>query len=224
MNRTQFLKTSVYRGFTLIELLVVIAIIGLLSTIIAGPIQNARNKAKDSKKVADVKNIQNALTLYAEDVGSFPDTLGALYPNYLDSNLPNFATGYLPQVDKYMYVTYEDTGSANAVTTNLNYAYHLAVKLRVTGNLALDADTDCMGAGAAASNCAGTAPTGAANTVLTVTNWTSAADPAAPPAASDVAAPFNDFAAPVADNSTNGVPVACTTAVTSCVFDVIGQI
>ena len=91
MYRTKILKTNVYRGFTLIELLVVIAIIGLLATIISGPINNARNKARDVKKIADMKEVQHALDVYADDNGTYPNTLIALYPKYIDNNLQNFA-------------------------------------------------------------------------------------------------------------------------------------
>ena len=55
------------KGFTLIELLVVIAIIGLLSTLAVVALNSARQKSRDSKRVADIKQIQTALELYFAD-------------------------------------------------------------------------------------------------------------------------------------------------------------
>lgn len=63
------------KGFTLIELLVVIAIIGLLSTLAVVALNSARQKSRDSKRVADVKQIQTALELYFADNNGYP--LGA---------------------------------------------------------------------------------------------------------------------------------------------------
>ncbi len=60
------------KGFTLIELLVVIAIIGILATIAVVALQNARAKARDARRVADVKQIQTALELYFNDVDHYP--------------------------------------------------------------------------------------------------------------------------------------------------------
>lgn len=45
------------KGFTLIELLVVIAIIGLLSTLAVVSLNSARGKARDAKRVSDVKQL-----------------------------------------------------------------------------------------------------------------------------------------------------------------------
>ena len=66
------------KGFTLIELLVVIAIIGLLSTLAVVALNSARAKSRDSKRVADVKQIQTALELYYADNNGYPTTTGAL--------------------------------------------------------------------------------------------------------------------------------------------------
>ena len=63
------------KGFTLIELLVVIAIIGLLSTLSILALNSARARARDAKRVADVKQIQTALELYYNDAGDYPTTI-----------------------------------------------------------------------------------------------------------------------------------------------------
>jgi prepilin-type N-terminal cleavage/methylation domain-containing protein len=63
------------KGFTLIELLVVVAIIGLLATMSIVALNSARARARDAKRVADIKQIQTALELYYNDKGVYPDTI-----------------------------------------------------------------------------------------------------------------------------------------------------
>lgn len=69
MKKKSFRKA---RGFTLIELLVVIAIIGLLSTLAVVALGNARQKSRDAKRVADIKQVQTAMELYFADKNSYP--------------------------------------------------------------------------------------------------------------------------------------------------------
>ena len=69
------------KGFTLIELLVVIAIIGLLSTLAVVALNNAREKARDAKRVADVTSIRTSLELFAlEKNGEYPSCSGTGCP------------------------------------------------------------------------------------------------------------------------------------------------
>jgi len=65
---------STERGFTLIELLVVIAIIGLLASIILASLNNARIKARDTKRIADLRDFQLALELYYNTNNHYPYT------------------------------------------------------------------------------------------------------------------------------------------------------
>ena len=65
------------KGFTLIELLVVIAIIGLLSTLSILALNTARARARDVKRVSDVRQIQTALEMYYNDAGIYPATASA---------------------------------------------------------------------------------------------------------------------------------------------------
>jgi len=64
------------QGFTLIELLVVIAILGLLATIILFSVDTVRSKSRDSRRVVDIKVVQEGLSMYYNDYSSYPDSGG----------------------------------------------------------------------------------------------------------------------------------------------------
>lgn len=67
------------RSFTLIELLVVIAIIAILSALLLPALRSAREKAKQSVCINNLKQMNLAIKLYAEDNNG-------LYPyDYLDA-------------------------------------------------------------------------------------------------------------------------------------------
>jgi len=63
------------RGFTLIELLVVVAILGLLATIVAVSLTSARARARDARRVSDVRQLELALELYYAAHEEYPDAV-----------------------------------------------------------------------------------------------------------------------------------------------------
>ncbi len=66
------MKISEKKGFTLIELLVVVAIIGLLATISIVSLGSARDRAKNTRRIADIRQLQTALELYFYDFNRYP--------------------------------------------------------------------------------------------------------------------------------------------------------
>jgi prepilin-type N-terminal cleavage/methylation domain-containing protein len=64
--------TSRRSGFTLIEMLVVVAIIGLLSSIILVGLGDVRKDARDTRRVADIRQLQNALEIYYSTNQAYP--------------------------------------------------------------------------------------------------------------------------------------------------------
>lgn len=70
MNRT----SSSTSGFTLVEILVVVFIIGLLATIVGVNVIGQTDKARQTKALADLKAIEQALDLFKLDNGFYPTT------------------------------------------------------------------------------------------------------------------------------------------------------
>lgn len=120
------------KGFTLIELLIVVAIIGLLSTLAVVALGSARVKARDSKRLADLKQLQTALELYYTDQNAYPAgsgvTLGA--NNYACLNATGFAAtgcsnpymGAVPADPKDGTYVYTSASSSYSVTATLEGA------------------------------------------------------------------------------------------------------
>jgi prepilin-type N-terminal cleavage/methylation domain-containing protein len=60
------------KGFTLIELLVVVSIIGLLSSVVFASLQSVRMRARDAKRISELRVIADAINLYYDDHGDYP--------------------------------------------------------------------------------------------------------------------------------------------------------
>ena len=71
-------KMTNKRGFTLIELLVVIAIIGILSSVLLAYLNTSRGKARDTQRITEINQLQNALELFYSNCGSYPVKTGEL--------------------------------------------------------------------------------------------------------------------------------------------------
>ena len=74
-----FSKRKGQKGFTLIELLVVIAIIGILATIVLVSLNTARSKARDVRRLSDLRQVALALEMHYDDNPStgYPGTSGS---------------------------------------------------------------------------------------------------------------------------------------------------
>ncbi|MEI6379245.1 MAG: LamG-like jellyroll fold domain-containing protein [Candidatus Falkowbacteria bacterium] len=95
-KRTFFVQFEHAKGFTLIELLVVVVIIGVLASLVMIGLNTSRSKARDAKRVTDIKQIQNALDLYFSSNNAYPayvtpgqalmDAAGTTYMNKVPTN------------------------------------------------------------------------------------------------------------------------------------------
>ncbi len=109
--------TKIAKGFTLIELLVVIVIIGILATLATVTLGSARSKARDARRVSDIKQIQTALELFYNDNLGYPvaasvTTVGG----------PIWATG-VTYMTKVPGDPGGDTLTAGCPSSNGNYLY-----------------------------------------------------------------------------------------------------
>ena len=132
------------KGFTLIELLVVIAIIGILSSVVLASLNSARQKSRDARRVADIKQLQLALELYYDSNQSvYPATLALLATNYI-SVVPTDPNGGAYQ---YAGLTTPTSGTSCA-------SYHLGATIEQPNHSSLNSDADASGGTA----CGGSGP------------------------------------------------------------------
>lgn len=74
MMKSKMLKVKSKRnlGFTLIELLVVIAIIGVLAAVVLVSLNSARQKSRDARRIADIRQVMTAMELFYNDNNRYP--------------------------------------------------------------------------------------------------------------------------------------------------------
>ncbi|MEK7137972.1 MAG: prepilin-type N-terminal cleavage/methylation domain-containing protein [Patescibacteria group bacterium] len=61
------------KGFTLIEILVVVAIIGILAGVVLVGLRGTGPQARDSRRAADLRQVQNGLELYYNKNSKYPE-------------------------------------------------------------------------------------------------------------------------------------------------------
>jgi len=73
------------KGFTFIELLMVLTIITILIGIVFVNYQVFVNRARDKRVLGQINALRDAVSIYySEHNGSFPESLGDLYPIYIN--------------------------------------------------------------------------------------------------------------------------------------------
>ena len=132
-------KNNNQKGFTLLELLVVIGIIGLLASVIVVNLTAARKKARDTKRIADVRNIQTAAESYYAKNGFYPTTIGQLTPNEIpvwpmDPLAPGGTICTGNSDNCYWYAHYPLTNPQS---------YHIGASFEEVDSLLFNQDRDC---------------------------------------------------------------------------------
>ena len=132
------MNVTAKRGFTLIELLVVIAIIGILSSVVLASLNDARQKSRDTKRVADVKQIQLALELFFDSKNNYPTATQFTATDgtgLVPDHIPTLPKDPVTQAD----YTYAALGSGTSCTD-----YHIGADLESSTHTVLNSDVDAV--------------------------------------------------------------------------------
>ena len=148
------------KGFTLIELLVVVAIIGILSSVILGSLAQARIRARDARRLADIKQIQTALDLYADEHGNqYPDDIYSTTVGLAPTSGKMYiaAVPKDPRGSNYLYANLAFGNGACSVATGFCGTYVLGAVMEGVVPYG-DVDGALVGSGADSVNCTDSSP------------------------------------------------------------------
>lgn len=109
----QNLKEYRERGFTIVELLIVIVVIAILATLVITAYNGVQQRARDSKRVSDVRAIQTAAEAYQSEKGIYP-TLAQVS-----------ATSNIVKLDSTITANMQATPAPDATTNRDKYQFLL---------------------------------------------------------------------------------------------------
>lgn len=86
---------KIKKSFTLVEILIVISIISIISAIIFVNVRSSQSRARDTRRVADLEALNNAIQMYYRENGHFP-------------SLPEGCGTYSTEFDFYVGISTKD--------------------------------------------------------------------------------------------------------------------
>jgi general secretion pathway protein G len=126
------------KGFTLIEMLIVVAIIGVLSALILVGLGSFRSRGRDARRIADVKQVQNALEVYYTKNLKYPEVLGGAGDRW--SELTSLITEGGIGISQLPEDPLSPSQSYDYKDCNNQQGYVIAATLEDADNTALDND------------------------------------------------------------------------------------
>ena len=145
-------------GFTLIELLVVIAIIAILAAMLLPALQKAREKARQSVCMSNLKQIGLAINLYTQNYDEYlpyyrdpppdlwPGWMGLLEPYYKNKKVLLCPTDRTPYIEgSYPWKNYPLSYGYNTTIRDCNTGLQIRItKIRapLSGRIAMTDDND----------------------------------------------------------------------------------
>lgn len=131
-------------GFTLMELLIVIAIIGILLSIAIASYLSTQKKTRDTRRINDMKAIQNAWELYfADNSGTYPTdcisfsvtpTPGVMSGSYMPGGIP---------ADPKSGTLYTDAASMSKCSS-ITYCFCASMEYVTSGNATKNCDNNTV--------------------------------------------------------------------------------
>lgn len=68
-------------GFTIVELLIIIVVVAILATLVVVGYNGVRDSANDTRRVADLNKLKDAITLWSTQTKTMPENSGTGYGN-----------------------------------------------------------------------------------------------------------------------------------------------